>query len=719
MKRTIFAVACASLALVALPQRALAAAPGLLYNPTPNQPGVELVLGASVTPGIAEGSIDISEDPANPGDGGDTPASLTTVFCTLGGDSNIEFASIPSFSFQGNVTGGPSIDISCTQDATLITTATASCFEKRGGISQPQKDFDIQCPATGTAAAPELDASPAPGSTLQMSATSPSNASQGFTISNSGSSNLSVTSITGLASPFSVSPPNATITPGNGQLFTVTCNGATPGVFIDSLTVNTNDADESTVAYNVDCTINSVAGQEFDATPPPPGPIELANTPGSPATTSTITVTNIGSGTLNISNLSALAAPLTRSIGNTTLTAGASTDITIGCASAGATSSSQVLTFNTDDPDDGEGTINFNVSCNVTAGTSPEFTATPNPPGPVAISTATGVQGTSQVSIQNVGTANLTVAQGTISATGFTIQLTGLPLNLAPGAIANVQVACQSGVANNYAGSFGLTTNDANEGNVGFTVNCNVAAGAAPEFDSTPPSPLAITTNQGVVGTANVNVRNLGTASLGVIANPSGAPFTVLPASLTTIAPGANQNFSVRCQSGTPGDYTGTITFVTNDSNEGSVPYTVNCRVNLVAPEFDSTPRAFSVFSFYAKSTEIVSVSIRIFNLGNATLTYTLSGLSGPISSSPSGGPFNLAPGANQNIVVSCNGALLAGNAAQILDIVHNDTGESPARYGIDCRQDIRLDAGTVLRALLNTPMLTDDATLLLENGFE
>src|SRR5690242_16628125 len=153
MKRIVFALACSSLALVALPQRVLAAAPGLLYNPAPNQPGVELVLGASVTPGTAEGSIDISEDTVNaPGDGGDTPASLTTVFCTLGGDSNIEFSSIPSFSFQGNVTGAPSIDISCTQDATLITTASVSCFEKRGGISQPQKDFDIQCPATGTAA---------------------------------------------------------------------------------------------------------------------------------------------------------------------------------------------------------------------------------------------------------------------------------------------------------------------------------------------------------------------------------------------------------------------------------------------------------------------------------------------------------------------------------------------------------------------------------------
>jgi len=722
MKRITVALALLAVAGFALSQNASAQAPGLLYTPAPNQVGTEIVMGASDTPGVAEGTIAISEDPGAPGDGGGTPASLTTVFCTIGGDANIEFASIPSFSFQGTVGGGPSVDLSCTQDATLITSATINCFEKRGGVSQPQKEWDVQCPATGAVAAPELEASPVPGTVLQMSSTQPSNGTAAFTITNSGSANLSVTSVTGLSLPFSVSPPNATITPGLAQQFTVTCNGTNAGVFFGALSVNSNDSDEGAVGYQVDCTVNAVAGKEYESAPPPPGPIDLANSAGAPETTATITVTNAGNGTLNLSNLSALSPPLSRSIGSTTLVAGASTGIVIGCQSAGAASSSQSLTFNTDDPDDGEGLISFTVNCNVTAGTAPEFASSPGSPGPVAVNTSTGVLGQAQVFVQNVGTAALTVSLGT--APTAPVAVTGLPLNLPPGSPATaILVNCQSAGAGAFARSFSLNTNDASESSVPFNVNCNVVSGAAPEFDSTPvaPGPLTITTNQSVVGSATVTVRNLGNATLTL--NPIGVSsgtFSTLPAAPINVGPGNQTNLSVRCFNATPGDYTGTVTLTTNDSNEGSVPFTVNCRVNVVAPEYDSSPRAGSTFAFYAKPTEVVQVVVRISNLGNAALTYSLSGLSGAISSSPAiGGPYNLGAGASQNIFVSCNGALLAGNVIQNLSVTHNDSGESPALYRIDCRQDIRLDAVPLLRSLLNTPMLTDDATLLLENGFE
>jgi hypothetical protein len=715
------AIALLGIAAASASSSASAVAPGILFTPPGNQPGPDVVLVASGEPGQAIASIELSEDPAFPGDGGPNPDSQTTMFCTIGGDANIQFSATPSFSFQGHITGSPSVDLSCEQDATLITTAIVGCFEKRAGVAQPDRIFDVQCPATGAAAAPELDASPVPGSTLAMTSTSPANATQSFTISNTGSANLNVSSITGLAAPFSVAPPNANIAAGNAQLFTVTCNGAAGGVFFDALTVNTNDADEPTVNYQVDCTINTVAGQEYDSVPLPPGPVDLANTVGAPPTTTNITITNVGSGTLTISNLSALSPPLTRSIGNTSLTAGASTDITIGCSSAGATSSSQSLSFNTNDAN--EGSIAFTVNCNVTAGTAPEFSSSPGTPGPIAINTASGVNGSAQLFVENVGSANLTVSLGAIP-TNPPFTVTGLPLNIAPGAPSSiVTVNCNNATPGVFASSFSLSTNDANEGVVPFNVSCNVVAGAAPEFDPVPlpPGPLTITTNQGAVGTANITLRNSGTANLIVSANASPpATFSTLPNPIPAIAPGAQPNLSVRCLNNTPGDYAGTVTLTTNDANEGNVVWNVNCRVNLVAPEFSSTPAAGSTFVFYVQSTQIISVIVRITNLGNATLTYSLSGLSGALTSVPAiGGPYNLAPNASQNIVVSCDGAAFGSQVVQILSVTHNDTGESPANYRIDCRKDIRLDADSVLRAVLGTPLLTDDSVLLLQNGFE
>jgi hypothetical protein len=116
----------------------------------------------------------------------------------------------------------------------------------------------------------------------------------------------------------------------------------------------------------------------------------------------------------------------------------------------------------------------------------------------------------------------------------------------------------------------------------------------------------------------------------------------------------------------------------------------------------------------------VIQVVVRITNSGNAPLTYSLSGLSGALSSSPAiGGPYNLNAGLSQNIIVSCNGALLLGNVVQNLSITHNDTGESPALYRIDCRPDIRLSALPLLRTVLGAPIATEPATLLLDNGFE
>ncbi|HET7845028.1 MAG TPA: choice-of-anchor D domain-containing protein [Xanthomonadales bacterium] len=698
---------------------ALAQAPGIGFTPPGNQPGVDLVLVPQGS-GVADASIELFE--AVPGDGGDTPASLTTMFCTLGGDANIDFAAQPSFSFQGSIGGSPSVDLTCVQDAALVTTATVGCFEKRAGVSQPDRIFDIQCPSSGAVTAPELEASPVPGTTLDIDTTQPTNGTTTFTISNVGSATLNVTSITGLAAPFSVSPPSAPIPAGGNQVFTVTCNAAAAGVFFDGLTVNSNDADEGAIAYQVDCTVNAVSGQEFESVPAPPGPIDLANTAGAPPTSASITITNAGSGTLNISNLSGLVPPLSRTIGQTALAAGASTAINVFCDSAGAASSSQSLTFNTDDPDDGENAIAFTVNCNVSAGTAPEFASSPGTPGPIAISTSTGVQGQAQLFVQNVGTADLNVTLGTAPTAPVTVA--GLPLTLTPGSAAQpVTVSCQNGGAGSFSRNFTLATNDPSEASVPFTVNCNVVAGAAPEFDTTPaaPGPLTITTNQGVTGSSNVTVRNIGTSTLTINSiTPSSATFSALPTAPINIAPGAQTNLSVRCFNNTPGDYAGTVTLSTNDASENTVPFTVNCRVNLVAPEYDSSPRAGSTFAFYVKSSETIQVVVRITNSGNAPLTYSLSGLSGALSSAPAiGGPYNLNAGLSQNIVVSCNGALLLGNVVQNLSITHNDSGESPALYRIDCRPDIRLSALPLLRTVLGAPIATEPATLLLDNGFE
>nr|MBP8177373.1 hypothetical protein [Xanthomonadales bacterium] len=186
-----------------------------------------------------------------------------------------------------------------------------------------------------------------------------------------------------------------------------------------------------------------------------------------------------------------------------------------------------------------------------------------------------------------------------------------------------------------------------------------------------------------------------------------------------TVTAAGSRLFSVRCLNATAGNYAGTVTFTSNDPNEGSVLYNVNCRVNVVAPEYDSSPRAGTTFAFYTDVGVPYVNTVRVRNLGNATLNYSLAGLSGIFSSNPAiGGPYTILPGAFRDIAVTCSGLTLT-TVTQTLGITHNDTGESPANYRFTCSPDIRLNAAPVLRALIGSPLVSEPGDLLFWDSFE
>jgi hypothetical protein len=805
---------------------ARATPPQLSFVPVPNQAGTEITM--------ADTAFLIEVSAAVPADlsviGQNNTTQLTQ--CGVVGDDNITVDK-GSMTFYAGVQGAPedmpsqTFLITCEPLEGISTSTLFRCGEKQGLASTEidKYQWDVICPGSG-AAVPEIDPAPPSGSTLNFNAAQPTDATAQFTINNIGTGNLGSLSISGLSVPFSVNPnPGADLGPGS-RIYTVSCDGANEGNFIGALNFNSNDADEPSVSYNLNCTI---AGAEVDATPvqgtpialvttlgvpatpgviqianpgtatltlgapsglsgslsavlgsgsvgagdlttltvncngsaaagpqnlsittndsdggegslswpvtcdiasanapefdpsiPPPGPINLATTSGVAAAPVVVTIQNNGNATLNITGLSTFTAPLTRTLSSTSIAAGNSATLTFGCSSAGATTDNEVLTFSTNDPDDGEAFVSYNVGCTVSAGAAPEFASTPAAPGPITINTTQGVAGNVNLVLQNVGTAALSLSVNTQPTAPFSAVT--VPANLAAPSSQNVSIGCNSASAGTFNRTLILNTNDASEGTVSYNLTCNVVAPTA-EFNGLPaaPGPLSIVTDQNLQGSASLTVQNLGNASLSL--NPivvAPAPtFSLSPVAPQTVTAAGSRLFSVRCLNAVAGNYAGTVTFTSNDPNEGSVLYNVNCRVNVVAPEFDSAPRAGTTFSFYTDVGVPYVNTVRVRNLGNASLTYSLSGLSGIFSSNPAiGGPYTILAGAFRDIAVTCSGLTLT-TVTQNLSITHNDTNESPATYRFTCSPDIRLNALPVLRALIGSPLVSEPGDLLFWDSFE
>jgi hypothetical protein len=492
-----------------------------------------------------------------------------------------------------------------------------------------------------------------------------------------------------------IAPGSATIGAGLAQQFTLTCSGAGAGTFSRNFTVNTNDADEAAVNYGVDCTISATPSPEFAASPPPSTLPLLSGVQGGPAPSTIVTVTNVGTAPLTLGPLSGLSPPLSANLGSGTLAPDASTQITVTCDTAAAQSTGlQSLQFPTNDPDDDEGQIAYGVACTIVPPTSGEFQATVAPPGPLPIATSQGTNGAAQVTLQNVGDAVLTLGpigglSGVFSA-GFGTS------TLAPTATTTLTVTCNGAVA----GSFGpqqlsFTTNDPDdgEGAIAYNTSCDVAAPASPEFSSAPvaPGPVAISTSEGVNAGGTITVTNVGSAPLQIpsITPPAGPVISLVPIALPiTIMPLMSQAFTLNCDASTASEtpYTDGITFVTDDSSEASVPFTVSCTVGpAVAADFDGAPAPPGPLGITTFQTINASETLLVENLGSGPLQITNVAIAGgaPFSVAPMSA--TLGPGERTQFVVTCDATNL-GLFEDRLRILSNDPADPVIDYELSCR---------------------------------
>ena len=579
--------------------------------------------------------------------------------------------------------GNQGFTVTCNPASASTSNQTLSFDTNDGTGGEDPVTFPVQCIGTA-AAAPDYASTPVDGATISLTSQVGNPTTSNLNISNTGTATLTGT-LAGLSGVLGVSSPSLNLAGGANQNYTITCTPAAATTVVQTLTVTSNDADESPATYTVQCTGSSAPAPEFSSSPVGGSTIAITAAVGS-SNTGLVTVTN--SGNANLTATASIGGGPVFSVTPATLQTivpppGANTRVfTVTCAPTVAGTQTQTLTLATNDSD--EGSVTYSVNC---TGQAPEFASTPASPGPITLTaTQGGAAPTATITVNNTGDLPLTVADSGLSGR-LSISATG---PIAPGGNAVLTITCTTATAGSVAQTLTLTTNDPDEASVPFNVGCDVGGSAADEFFSSPaPGAVAIATTPGVTGTATILVQNVGGAALtGVAASLTGAPAEITSPSLpgpTSLAAGASQIYTINCVSAVAGGpFTATFTIVHSDGPESPANYNVTCNVANSVPDYGSTPTPGATIALSAVVGGNATSVVTARNVGGGTLNVSAAIPGGPVFAVAPAGPTAIAAGGSQALTLTCTPTSTT-TQTQTLTVSTDETGTNSYTYTVTC----------------------------------
>ncbi len=493
---------------------------------------------------------------------GSTMSQTMTLTNSGTGNVTISQAAITGagFSFTGcsgtvTVAAGQSMPLSVNFAPTSAGSATGSLNIVSNASNSP-----AAISLSGTGIQPQISVTPASASfgNVMVGASG----SQSFTIKNTGTATLSVTQATLAGTGFSLSGLTLPLSVASGasSTFSLGFAPASASSFSGSLTLVSNAPSSPLVV--------SLAGTGVTQT------LQLSVTPSSlsfgsiatgTSTTKTVTLTNTGNTGVSISQITEAGAGFTAAGLSLplTLAAGASTSFTVTFdpATVGSLSGSVTVTSTASNS---PATIALTGT-----GVQPQISVVPSS---VSFSNVTvGATNTQSVTIQNTGTANLSVTQATLAGTGFTLTGLAVPLSVAPGTSFAFSIGFTPASASSFTGTLTLVSNAPTSP----LVVALAGSGVSPtlQITATPTSLNFGSLTTGTSATQSVTLANKGNASVTISQlTEAGAGFTVsgLTPSLT-LAAGQSTSFNVTFDPATTGSLSGSVTVASNATNSPQV----------------------------------------------------------------------------------------------------------------------------------------------------
>ena len=517
---------------------------------------------------------------------------------------------------------------SATVTVTFAPPTTGSTTGSLAITSTDPTNPTVTVPLSGTGSATatgQLAASPASVAFGTIAVGSSGN--QNVVITNTGNAAVKISSVaatgtgysvTGLSTPATLNPSaTATLT----ATYTPSAAGSTPG----SITVASN-ASNSTLTIPLAGT-GAQAGLSIS-----PSTFNFGSVVDGQTKSQTFTVTNTGTASLTIAQISANGAAYSVSGLNApaTIAAGASTTFSVLFAptTAGSLTGSVSISSNAPNSPNAAALSGTGVAASVTLSASPTSVTFTN--------VSAGTSSSKSVTISNSGNTSVTISQVSVNAKDFAVSGMNTPLTLNAGQNAVMSVNFQPTASENISGN--ITVSSSSGASAVIPVS---GVGVQPALTITPASASFGSVTVGSPSSQTVQLTNSGTGTLTISqVSATGAGFSTSTLALP-ISLGANQStsFNIVFSPTSAGSASGSVSVVSNAPNS---PATIALSGTGVAASqtlsFSTSSLAFGNVNAGSSST----LSVTVTNTGNSSVTissiteagagFTLSGAGTPVT---------------------------------------------------------------------------------------
>src|SRR5581483_1728975 len=286
-----------------------------------------------------------------------------------------------------------------------------------------------------------------------------------------------------------------------------------------------------------------------------------------------------------------------------------------------------------------------------------------------------GSNSSKTVSLNNNGTADVTITQANIAGAGFSLNGLSLPLTLA------------AGQSTSFSATFTPTAAGAATGNITITSNATDSPtivslsgnGTTQLLGASPPTLDFGSVAVGGSGTGTVTLSNTGTGSVTISQiNVSGTGFSLSGISPPVILPaGQNTTFSVKFAPMASGSVTGSVSVISNATNS---PATISLSGNGATSLLGVTPTTLDFGNTVVGTNSTQSVTLR--NTGSASIAISQAAVAGSgFSISGLSLPLTLTTG--QSAPFSVKFAPQAAGAVTGTITVVSDASNSPATVSL------------------------------------
>jgi gliding motility-associated-like protein len=651
-------------------------------------------------------------------------SSITTIAPGVTQDFTITLSGAVSGSFDAVVT--------ITSDDTDENPFT---FPVTGGVAEPEIEVYLGSDNTGSPIIDEQASSVDFGSAVQGN-----NIVRTFAVENTGTSPLTVGSISVSGSDFSVASSVTTVGARATETFSITLSGTKTGNFNATVTIASDDANENPFTFPVSGTITYPEISVFDgadnAAPTisdeQSTAVSFGNTVQGNNIARTFAIENVGTSTLTISSITVSGTDFTVSNSISTVGPGSTVTFTATLSGDNTGTFNATITIACDDAD--ENPFTFPVSGTITYPEISLFAGNGNTAPAISddqteiISFGPTVKGTDvsrTFTIENTGTSALNVSSVTVSGSDFSVSsaITSVPTN----ASANFSITLSGANTGTFNATVTIASDDADENPFTFPVTGTVTYPEINVFAGTGNTSTMITDGQtaavefgsAVQGnpiTRTFAIQNAGTSVLTVNSiTLSGTDFSVSN-TITSIAAGATETFTITLSGDNTGNFSADVTIGSDNSGDNSFTFPITG--SIIYPNIavfggeDNSGQAISNeqatpinFGSTVQGSNIVR-AFAIENTGTSTLTISEVAISGT-GYSVVNAITAVAPGATETFTVTLSGTD-TGTFDGIVTITSDDADESPFTFPV---------SGTITFPEINVFAGTDNTAPAILNG--